>query len=173
MTDIISTVFGIGATVSLFLIYQQKERRGLLLCKLSADLCWIVHYLCLGAYSGMVPGTVGIFRELIFLNRERHKWCGKVIWPVLFILCNWTLGYFAYRTPIDLLPIVASTFVTVSLWLKNPSFTKLISLPVSIVFIIYNFYVRSYIGIFNESLALISLIVFYIKELKNDRCKKS
>ena len=40
------------------------------------------------------------------------------------------------------------------------------------VFIIYNFYVHSYIGIFNESLSLISLIIFYIKEIKNDRRKK-
>ena len=172
MSGIISTIFGIGASVSLFLIYQQKNRSKLLLCKLSADICWIIHYFYLGAYSGMVPGTVGIFRELIFLNREKHKWCNKIIWPIIFILCNWALGYMTYKTPADLLPIIASTFVTVSLWLKNPYFTKMISVPVSIVFIIYNFYVHSYIGIFNESLSLISLIIFYIKEIKNDRRKK-
>lgn len=166
------TIFGIGATVSLFLIYQQKSRNKLLLCKLSADICWIVHYFYLGAYSGMVPGTVGIFRELIFLNREKYKWCNKIIWPMIFIIFNWILGYKAYKAPIDLLPIIASTFVTVSLWFKNPFFTKAISVPVSIAFIIYNFFVHSYIGMFNEGLSIISLIIFYIKEIKNDRCKK-
>lgn len=172
MYSIISTIFGIGATVSLFLIYQQKNRSKLILCKLSADVCWIVHYFCLGAYSGMVPGTVGIFRELIFLNREKQKWCNMIIWPILFILCNWTLGYMTYRAPVDLLPIIASTSVTVSLWLKNPYFTKILSVPVSIAFIVYNIYVHSYIGIFNEGLSLLSLMIFYIKEIKYDRRKK-
>ena len=172
MAGIMSTIFGLGATVSLFLIYQQKSRSKLLLCKFSADICWIIHYFYLGAYSGMVPGTVGIFIELIFYNREKYKWCNKILWPIIFILCNWALGYKAYKTPIDFLPIIASTFVTISLWLKKPYFTKLISVPVSIVFIIYNFYVHSYIGIFNEGLSLISMIIFYIKEIKNDRCKK-
>ena len=159
-------------TISLFLIYQQKSRSKLLLCKLSADICWIVHYFYLGAYSGMVPGTVGIFRELIFLNREKFKWCNKIIWPIIFIVCNWALGYKAYETPVDLLPVISSTFVTISLWLKNPYFTKAISMPVSAAFMVYNFCAHSYIGIFNESVSLISLIIFFIKEIKNVRCKK-
>ena len=172
MAGIISTISGIVVTVLLFLMYQQKSRRNLLLCKLSINICWIIHYFFLGAYSGMVPGTVGIFRELLFLNREKYKWCSKIIWPIIFILFNWILGYKTYEAPVDLLPIIASTFVTVSLWLKNPYFTKVISVPVSIAFIIYNFFVHSYIGIFNESVSLISLIIFFIKEIKNDWCKK-
>ena len=172
MANTMSVIFGIGAAVSLFLIYQQKSRSKLLLCKLSADVCWIIHYFYLGAYSGMIPGTVGIFREIIFFNREKRKWCNIIIWPIIFILFNWFLGYKAYRAPIDLLPIIASTFVTVSLWLKNPRFTKAISLPVSIAFIVYNFFVHSYIGIISESVSLISLIVFYTKEIINGRRKK-
>lgn len=57
---------------------------------------------------------------------------------------------------------------TVSLWFKNPFFTKVISVPVSIVFMYYNFFVHSYIGMLNEGLSIISLIIFYIKEIKND-----
>lgn len=35
---ILSYVFGIGAMVSMFLIYQQKQRKNLLFVKLSADV---------------------------------------------------------------------------------------------------------------------------------------
>lgn len=40
----LAQIFGIGAMISLFLIYQQKSRKKMLLCKLSADLFWIAHY---------------------------------------------------------------------------------------------------------------------------------
>ena len=57
----IAQVFGIGAMISLFLIYQQKSRKGILICKLSADVFWIAHYFCLGAVAGMIPNFVGSY----------------------------------------------------------------------------------------------------------------
>ena len=69
----IAQVFGIGAMISLFLIYQQKSRKGILICKLSADVFWIAHYFCLGAVAGMIPNFVGVFRETVFLNRKKKS----------------------------------------------------------------------------------------------------
>ena len=43
---------GAFAMISLFLAYQQKERRKLITCKLCADVCWAAHYFLLGAYGG-------------------------------------------------------------------------------------------------------------------------
>ena len=63
----------------------------------------------------------------------------------------------------NFLPITASVFVTVSLWLKNPTLTKIISVPVSAAFLIYDIFVGSYIGIVNESLAICSIIISFIK----------
>lgn len=160
---ILSWIFGFGAMISLFLIYQQKERRKLLCCKLSADLCWVAHYLCLWAFGGAIPNFVGIFRELVFVNREDKKWANRVFWPIFFIAVNLTLGIITANRLTNLLPITASVFVTVSLWLKNPTLTKIISIPVSAAFLIYDIFVGSYIGIFNESLAICSIIISFIK----------
>ena len=68
---IITQLFGVLGMVFLFLVYQQKSRKGLLVSKLCADVCWSAHYLCLGAYGGVIPNFVGIFRELIFVQREQ------------------------------------------------------------------------------------------------------
>ena len=164
---IISQVFGIGAMLSLFMIYQQKDRKKLLLCKLSADLCWVVHYLCLSAFGGVVPNLVGIGRELVFVNREAKKWANHPLWPLLFIAVNLTLGLLTMDSHIDLLPVTASVFVTVSLWLKNPTLTKIISIPVSLAFLIYDIFVGSYIGVVNESIAICSIIISFIRSRKN------
>ena len=91
--NIIAQLFGIGAMVSLFLIYQQKSRKKLIATKLSADIFWVAHYFCLGATAGMIPNFVGIFRELIFINRKTKKWASIILWPILFILINWAFGF--------------------------------------------------------------------------------
>lgn len=156
-------LFGLGAMTALFCIYQQTERRKMLVCKLIADICWVIHYALLGGTAGMIPNFIGIFRELVFVNRENKKWADKWFWPVLFILCSWTLGLSTCERLVDLLPIMASTFVTISLWLKNPKLTKLITLPVSAAFIIYDLYAGSVVGIINESLSIVSILISFIK----------
>ncbi len=161
-------LFGIGAMLSLFSIYQQKERKKMLFCKLCADVCWLVHYSLLGAWGGVVPNLVGIFRELVFVNRENKKWANFPLWPFFFIACGWALGIAKFESVIDLLPIAASTVVTISLWIKKPTLTKAITLPVSATFIVYDCFVGSYIGIVNESLSILSIIIDFIKRRRKN-----
>ncbi len=168
MTNIvISWLFGLGAMACLFLVYQQKKRENLLLCKLLADVCWVTHYLCIGAFGGAIPNFVGVFRELVFVHRENKPWANSKIWPVMFITINISLGFITLNSLINLMPIFASIFVTISLWLKNPSLIKLISVPVSLSFLIYDVIVGSYIGIINESLAILSIVISFIKRKEN------
>lgn len=167
--NLLAQLFGFGAMISLFCIYQQKNRKKLILCKLCADLCWSVHYFCLGAYGGIVPNFVGIFREVTFMQRDKKKWASLPIIPILFILLNWGIGFSTFNRPINILPIAASTFVTVSLWLRSPRLTKLISIPVSATFLIYDVFVGSYIGIVNESIAILSICISFIKERKESK----
>lgn len=163
---IIAQLFGLFAMICLFAIYQQKNRKGIIFSKLCADVCWVVHYLCLGGIAGMIPNAIGIFREFIFINRKEKKWASKVFWPVIFIIINWAFGAGTFHSWYNLLPITASTFVTLSLWIDNPRLTKLISIPISASFLIYDIFIGSYIGIINESISIFSIILFFLKEIK-------
>ena len=163
--NVIAQLCGVGAMISLFLVYQQKSRRGMLFAKLSADVFWVIHYLFLGGIAGMIPNAVGILRECVFVNRKSRKWASCIAWPAAFILLNWGLGFRTFHAWYNLLPITASTFVTVSLWLDNPKLTKLISIPISATFLVYDVFVGSYVGIVNESIAIVSIILFFVKEL--------
>ena len=164
----IAQIFGLGAMLSLFLIYQQKSRNGMLAVKLSADLCWVVHYLLLGGYAGMIPNAVGVFRELVFIRRKKSKWAGLILWPILFILINWGLGFRTFSSWYNLLPIAASTVVTVSLWIDRPRLTKLITLPVCTAFLIYDLLIGSYVGAVNEVVSVASILIYFIKEKKDE-----
>lgn len=164
---IIAQIFGLGAMLSLFLVYQQKTRKRMILAKLSADVCWVAHYLCLGGIAGMIPNAVGIFRELVFVNRKSKRWATTVLWPILFVFINWAWGITTFHSAFNILPIAASTVVTISLWIDNPKLTKIISLPVSFVFMVYDIYIGSYVGVINEIVSMISIIIFFMKGKKS------
>ena len=159
----VSIIFGIGAMLALFSIYQQKTRKGILLSKLSADVCWVVHYLCIGGIAGAIPNFVGIFRELVFVNRKKHKWADFIFWPAVFILINLCLGLRTFNSVFNILPIAASALVTVLLWIDNPKLTKLMSIPVCTAFMVYDFHIGSYVGIINEAISILSILIFFIK----------
>ncbi len=174
ITELLPWLFGILGMVCLFMSYQQTKREMLLLCKMGADAMWVLHYLFLGAYGGAVPNFVGIFRELVFWRGEKAGdkagfWRSPIL-PALFILIGWTLAISTWQSPMSIVPMGASTFVTISLWMKKPKLTRLICIPVSICFIVYDIFVGSYIGIINESIALCSIVSSVIR---NDLPKKS
>ena len=115
--------------------------------------------------EGNLPFSQNI-REIIFINRKDKAWANKILWPILFIAVNFGLGMTTFHSFYNILPIVASVFVTISLWIDNPRLTKLITVPVCLAFMIYDFYVKSYIGMINETISIVSIIIFFIKERK-------
>lgn len=169
---ITSLIFGIGAMIALFSVYQQKTRKGILCSKLTADICWVVHYLCIGGVAGAIPNLVGIFRELVFVQRKKHRWANLIVWPVLFIAVNFGLGLRTFYSAFNILPIAASAIVTVLLWIDNPFVTKLLSIPVCTSFLIYDIHIGSYIGCVNESVSVLSILVFLFNFLIKWRNKK-
>ena len=162
--NVVAQLFGVGAMIALFSLYQQKSRNRMIAAKMVADICWVAHYGLLGGIAGMIPNFVGIFRELVFVNRGKRRWANTVMWPVVFVAANAILGLRTFHSWFNVLPIAASAFVTVSLWINNPKLTKLISVPVSLAFLIYDIYVGSYVGIVNESIAVGSIGLSFLRE---------
>lgn len=167
--DIAAWIFGGLAMSCLFAAYQQKSAKGLTVCKLGADIFWSFHYLFLGAYTGIVPNCVGIFRELIFMQRKTKKWANLIIFPILFVVAGWGVGMLTFRGPISILPLAASTVVTLGLWTQNALVCKIACAPASTAFLIYDIFVGSYIGVFAEAFSLVSLAIFFIKYFKNKK----
>ena len=160
---LVAQLIGVCGMASLFAMYQQTDRRKLVRYKLITDVLWVFHYCCLGAWAGAIPNFVGIFRELVFVNKEK-KWARCFLWPIFFILANWALAALSWKSALSLLPIGASTFVTLALWADRPKVTRLICLPVSVCFMIYDVFVGSWVGIINESIGIFSIVTALLKK---------
>ena len=164
----IGQALAILGLIAMIFSYLQTKRKNVLLGKLAADISKVLHYIFLGAFSGMVPNAVGVLRESVYLNREKHKWADSPIWPVIFISLNIIIGSFTYKSPIDILPIAASVFATLSFWFKKPLVIKLVSLPATSSFLIYDILVGS-ASVVTETFTLVAIISGIIRELYNQR----
>ena len=161
----VAWLFGIAGIIANILIFQQKERRKLLLTKLVADIVWTTHYLCLFAWSGAAVCGIGIVRESVFLNRPR-KWANSPIWLALFFLCSLVCAVLTWRNPFSILPGVASMLSIFSFWIGNPRLTRCLQIPISLFFFTYNVTVFSVTGMINEAMTLASIVVAFIRLAK-------
>ncbi len=167
LLDFTAQLFGIGGMCMLFSLYRQNDRKQLLKRKLLADVFWGIHYICLAAWAGAIPNITGIFRELIFMKEKKSP-----IWLLVFMGINWTLSLLTWKSALSLLPMCASTLVTISLWMKKPAITKMLTVPVCTAFIVYDIFVGSYAGILNESVSLISIFTSLVSAKKRKQSIK-
>ncbi len=73
MWDFFVQALGILAMVVCISSYQFKTSRGMMACKTTGDVIYIVHYLLLGAYSGCLSVAICALNGA-FCALQNHKW---------------------------------------------------------------------------------------------------
>ena len=74
---------GVIAVILGFVNYQVKTREQVLLVNIATTLCFVLHYMLIGAFSGMAMNLVGFVRGIVFYFVGKN---GKVArgWAILF-----------------------------------------------------------------------------------------
>lgn len=72
MQQIVGQLFGFVAIGVSYFIFQQKNRKRLLVFKLIADLLWVTHFALIGGYTAMATTGVGVARELVFFAKRQR-----------------------------------------------------------------------------------------------------
>lgn len=139
------------------LVYQQKTRLHMLLCKLSSDIIWFVHYLLLGAYGGAAVAAIGCLRESVFITRwgEKHKHIAALVFMVILLLS----AAATWRGAMSLLPATASSMAVYSFAEGRPRLTRLLSLPISACMLTYGVLCGSVAALVGEILSLTSAVI--------------
>ena len=70
---LISDILGFSGIALTVILYQQKNRKSLLLYKLTLDVVWLFHYLLIGAFSGAAVCVIAAVREAMFVKRDRNS----------------------------------------------------------------------------------------------------
>ena len=164
----IANIVGAAGIVASMIIYQQKERKKLLVWKFISDVLWFTQYLLLGAYSGAGIALISMIRGIVFVNKE-SRWAKSKAWLYGFLLASVGIGIFTWKNIFSIFTIVASLIAITGFWIGNPKLSRILSYPISICMLIYDFNVRAISGIANELFTLTSSTIGILRHDKNKK----
>lgn len=159
-------IAGYIAIVASMLIYQQKSRKGLLLCKAITDLLWIIHYFLLGGYTGAIVTVVALAREIVFFRSDRRDKKGKIV-LACFLCISVVCSILTWGSVFSVFAMLGSLMSIVSFWLGEPRVSRIMAFPISICMLIYGVSNGSVAVLINEVLVMISSAAAIIKYDRN------
>lgn len=169
---VLSQIFIIFNYIFLGISYQSNNHKKILFLNIASLICACLSYICLSAYTGIAMELIAIIRNIIFLiNEKKNGKPGYItineIFMLLFIYLLIIIStIFTYDGFLSLMPVFSSILYTYSIWQKDTKKYKILGIPVSIIWLIYNIYIKSIFAIILEILLIVSEIVGVIREKK-------
>lgn len=145
-----------------FVAFQCKKHSNIMIYKTTCEVIFAVQYFLFGAYVGTAMNIVGSVRNLVFAylvakgKTTKHFQC---IFSVLFMV----FGIFTWQGYVTLFMIAAKIVTTVAYGLHRNNILRLLTLPTSVCWLIYNYSSHSYEGALCEAFTVVSIITAIIR----------
>ncbi len=166
--------------IALNIIAVQFNKYGtIIFFKTLGSLLFVVQYFLLGAYTGMVMDLIGSVRNIIFSLNVKNKRSNKV--PVVIFSCitaiagiltiafTWDVSKIrwtdnvkfatALMVIISVLSIFAKLISTISYSIADPHKMRMLNIPSSSCWLVYNFVAFTLAGTLNEIMTLTSVFI--------------
>ncbi len=154
----------------------------IMLCRTLGSLTFVIQYIFLGAWVGMVMDLIGCIRNIIFTyNVRKNKSNVGWIWffsiftfvaGVTTIALTWekSIGYASnwsndanailiIAISISIISIVAKLLTTVAYGFKNPHVIRKLNIPSSACWVVYNVLAFSIAGAISDLMSLFSTLI--------------
>ena len=177
--------------IALNIIAVQFNKYGtIIFFKTLGSLLFVIQYFLLGAYTGMVMDLVGSVRNIIFSLNVKNKRSNKV--PVIIFSCitaiagiltiafTWDVSKIRWTNDlqfatilmvvISILSIIAKLISTIAYSINDPHKMRILNLPSSGCWLIYNFVAFTLAGTLNEIMTLSSVLIAEFR-FRKDRIK--
>lgn len=135
--------------------FSKKKKDVTILCVLYC-IFYSVHYLLLGAYTGMFMSLISASRNILFYRYAKKNMNNKFITLIFFSSFAIITGIYSYQDLFSFISILANILSTYSIWQDNINKYRLYAIPVSFCFIVYAVHINS---IFSLVIELILLII--------------
>ena len=154
--------------------YFLKNRNKILITNIIAHIFQGLSFLLLNGFTGSAMQLVYIFRDSFFVIDEKNREDNKLtkrdfLILLLFLLIILILTIFTYDGFGSLLSVFATIISTIAIWQKKTKYYKMLGIPVSVLWVLYYIFLRSIFAIVLESILLISIIIGFILEIKNNK----
>jgi len=161
--QIAGQIIGLMATLISLFAFVFVNRKRILATKFATDVLWVFSFMLCGAMTGAVTNVVSTLREVIFYFKK-PAW--KKLWfiPSAFILFYLCSSLLTWAGPISLIPMIASTFSVLGLWMSDALHTKLLLVPALILWLVYSLITYSVMSVLSNVVSLVSVAIGLFRE---------
>ena len=158
---IIQSIGGIGLLCAV-IAFQCKKHKNVMLFRTLNEIFFAIQYFCLASYTGVAMNLIGSVRNIIFaINVKKEK--STLIWQILFSFMFIVIGILTTNGIVSVMVILAKVVTTIAYSLKNTKYIRLLTLPTSICWLVYNIVCNSFAGILCEAFTICSIITAIIR----------
>ncbi|MBR2043242.1 MAG: YgjV family protein [Clostridia bacterium] len=149
---------GIVAVILGFVNYQVKTREQVLYVHIATTVCFTLHYMLIGAYSGMAMNFVGIIRNVVFYFAGKNGKINKA-WPISFAVIMGVMGLLAWESWYSVLAVVGLVINSYAMSFNKPNNIRKSILITSPLVLAYDVLVSSVGGAIYEGIVIISSVI--------------
>jgi len=177
--DILVQAIGFIAIAVNLIAVQFNKYSTIILFKTIGSLLFVLQYIFLGAWTGMVMDIIGCIRNIIFSSNVKNNRSNKIavivfslltaILGILTIVLTWDVGEIKWTENIRLattlmiiisiLSIIAKLLSTVAYSIKSPHTIRMLNIPSCSCWLVYNLVVFSIAGFVNEVMTMCSIVI--------------
>ena len=157
--------FSILAVIISFISYQMKTSRGILVTLSLATVMSCIAYAFLGGWTGLGLNVMCIIRNVCYYFKDKPVLKSKLI-PVILTVIMGILRVFLWEGYHSIFFVVGIMLNTLAMGYFGPQNLRKSILLTSSLILIYNLFIPSYGGVFNESVSIASAIIGLIRYRK-------
>ncbi len=164
MLTYIANAVGIIAVIVFVLSYQQKTRRGIVVCNVISRSLYVAQYLLLFAFEGAVLDILGVFASILAQNKDKpfiKKHLKLVITAVNLVIV--IAGILLYKNIFSLLPMFGVLLHTGAFWLSKEKTIRIVSFLGSPFWLIYNIVSAAYGSAIGDVLTMVSIAAAFVR----------
>lgn len=157
---------GVVALIVALTSFQQNVPKKMVICQLISSTLFVIHFYMLGAVVGAAINLMSAVRSVIYAQTDK-KWAMHPVWTVVFSVISILIAIFFWEGWVSLLPVLGALCYTLSFRMKTSKMVRLVSLPSSPCWIVYNAIKGSIPGIITELYVIISILVGMLRFDRN------
>ena len=153
--------------IFLIISTQVKEKNKILLFQSLFSFFFFLQYILLGVYSAGILNLVSLVRNIVYYkNTNKISTYSIIILTFLVGLICTICDMKNYVFIISVIPLIINLLYAYSLSKKNIVLIKKVFLVCSIIWVIYDYFVKAYVGLICNSLEMLSYVMYFIRSKK-------
>lgn len=126
--QILFNTFGVVAMGIKIFEYQSKSRRTSITICIICCLLWSTYFILQGDFTSAMCNLLYVAMNIVFYQREKHKWANSKFWLFFFLAINLSFGLITFKDWRDVFPLIGTAIATFAYFVINRKVYRHLSL---------------------------------------------